>query len=344
MQSKELISVIIPVYNGASYLSRCLNSVLSQTYKEFEIVIVDDGSEDGTDRILKKYADVFEKVKVFHTKHKGVSHARNYGIDMAQGSYIAFVDADDEIAPQYLDVLYHIIKEKDAEIAVCGLAHVHTKQACVPRLKKSMDQFAIDTITVTDGRQFLERMEEPLRYEITTVCWNKLYKKEVFYDKKYPDGRIYEDSAMMHELLYPIKRMAEIDEKLYLYHTETIGITRSDYRPAKLDEVIFAKRRMQFFYRKKEKKLYILARKQYCIALLKHFYLLKQFGIKTDSILSKLQREMRRYLKGYRWKRTLPFPVRAVFELGVYLPTVCGAFLVAWDWWLERNERTYKSE
>lgn len=345
MQLEEFITIIIPVYNGEHYIGRCINSVMSQSYPHFEVVVIDDGSTDETAKILKCYADTFQNIKIFQTEHKGVSYARNYGISLAKGKYIAFVDADDEIAPNFLEVLYRIIKEKNAQIAVCGLYHVNTSRACAS-VESVAEQIVsnVPEITVTDGRGFLRRMEEPLRYEITAVCWNKLYDKTIFMDKKYPKGKIYEDSAMMQELLYPVKRLAETQEKLYFYHTETCGITRSAYSKDKLDEVVYAKRRMLFFFKKKEWELYTLARKQYCIALLKHFYLLKKSGLGDDRILSRIRQQQNKYLKGFRWKRQLPLKVRILFDAGVYIPYLCGAFIVAWDNFLEKKYRIHRNE
>lgn len=345
MQFQEFITIIIPVYNGEHYISRCLNSVLKQSYKNYEIVVVDDGSTDNTGKIVKRYADINQNIKIFYTEHKGVSHARNYGISLAEGKYVAFVDADDEVDSGYLEILYRLIKEQNAQIAVCGLYHVNTKRACAgAESSKGSAVWDPTDVTVTDGRGFLRKMEEPLRYEITTVCWNKLYDKTVFADKSYPQGRIYEDSAMMHELLYPVKRLAETKQKLYFYHTETIGITRSAYNKSKLDEMIYAKKRMVFFFRNKEWELYVLARKQYCIALLKHFYLLRRYGLRSEKKLSWIRQQQIKYLRGVQWKRKLPIHVRIVFNIGVFMPAMCGAFIVAWDNLLERKYRIHKSE
>ena len=345
MQRNELITIIIPVYNGQSHIRRCLKSVMAQTYKPFEVVLVDDGSTDATGEIVESFSKAFGAIKVFHTEHKGVSYARNYGISMAEGKYISFVDADDEIDPGFLTHMYNVIKESGAEIAVCGLHHVNSAKACASVVGNAQLKPENKTkIFVTDGKGFLRRMEEPLRYEITTVCWNKLYDKKVFENKNYPEGRIYEDSAMMHELLYPIKRLAETEAKLYFYHTETVGITRSAYKRSKLDEVLYARKRMIFFYRKSELELYVLARKQYGISLLKHYYLLCRYRVGNAELLAGFRKQQKKYLKGFAWKKNLPFRVRCLFDLGVYAPFLCGAVIVVWDCWLERNYRIRRSE
>ncbi len=334
--SDELITIIVPVYNGENHIGRCLNSIMEQTYSAVEVVVIDDGSTDNTAEILRTYSQENQNIRVFGVSHKGVSYARNAGIAKANGEYIAFVDADDEVVPEYLEVLYGLIKRYDAELAVCHFYHVNHVGACAKSAKKNKTS----NVNVFSGKEFLKRMEEPFRYEVTAVCWNKLYKKDLFVSTKYPVGRIYEDSAVMQEILYPIGRLAETSEKLYFYHTETMGITRSVYHLDKMDEVVYAKSRMRFFARKKEWEIYVSARKQYCIAMLKHYYLMKKSGLGTRQLSLRLKKELRKYLKGYQWKRNIPFKVKVIFEAAVIIPYFCGAVIVKWDEFLEKRYRT----
>lgn len=337
MQNGELITIIVPVYNGARTIARCMDSLFNQTYKNYEVLVIDDGSTDNTECILRKYLVKYEQLHLYRIHHKGVSCARNMGIAKAKGKYIAFVDADDEVYPNYLEVLYTILKEKNAHISVCGIYHAASKKSMALNLKAESN--TLGNLIQFNGKKFLERMEEPLRYEITTVCWNKLYLKNVFIDKYFPNGRIYEDSAMMQHILYPVQKIIETDQKLYIYHTETVGITRSKYNISKLDEVFYAGKRMQYFAHKKELQLYFLARKQYCIALLKHYYLMKKNGIKNKKILSYLRREQKYYLSGWKWKKILSLKTAVVFFLGKYAPFLCGAIIVKWDEFLEKRLR-----
>lgn len=335
-----IISVIIPTYNAEKYIKRCLESVFAQTYKNYEVIVIDDGSTDTTKLILNEFAKWHKQLHIYSTTHLGVSAARNKGLEMSRGDYIAFVDADDEISPYYLETLYRLLQKYQAQISVCGICHVHSTEKYSNSLPKNSS--AKNAIQLRTGREFLSKMEEPLRYEITAVCWNKLYHKDVFTNKNYPLGRIYEDSAMIQDVLYPLQRIAETDEVLYFYHTESDGITRSVYSREQLDEVLFAKKRMLFFRAKKERKLYILARKQYCIALLKHYYLSRKNKVVPESILMRLRQEQKRYLKGFGWKKKLSPKVSIVFETARYAPYICGAFIVWWDKFLEKKYRTKK--
>lgn len=335
-----IISVIIPTYNAEKYIKRCLESVFAQTYKNYEVIVIDDGSTDTTKLILEEFAERYAQLRIYSATHLGVSAARNKGLEMSQGDYIAFVDADDEISPYYLETLYNLLQKYQAQISVCGICHVYGAKKYSNSLPKSSS--AKNAIQLRTGREFLSKMEEPLRYEITAVCWNKLYHKDVFANKNYPLGRIYEDSAMIQEVLYPLQRIAETGEVLYFYHTESDGITRTAYSRKQLDEVLFAKKRMLFFRDKKERELYILARKQYCIALLKHYYLSRKTKVVSEHILMRLRQEQKRYLKGFGWKKKLSPKVSIVFEAARYAPYICGAFIVWWDKFLEKKYRTKK--
>lgn len=336
MQPDELITIIVPVYNGEKYIERCLKSILEQTYSKTEVVVIDDGSIDNTAKILRGYVEKYQNIRVFSIGHKGVSYARNLGISKAKGTYIAFVDADDEVLPRYIEVLYGIIKRFHAELAVCNFYHINS----VASLAAAVEDDSAAVVGISTGKDFLKRMEAPFRYEITAVCWNKLYQKDLFTSAEYPVGRIYEDSAIMQEILYPIERLVETSEKLYIYHTETLGITRSAYSLKKLDEVMYAKERMRFFGRKKEWEMYVLARKQYCIALLKHYYLIRKSGLGAAKLLLRLKKELRKYLRGYKWKKSMPIKVKVIFEAGIFIPFLCGAIIVKWDEFLEKRYRT----
>lgn len=335
MQGSDFITIIVPVYNGEKFISRCLDSLIHQTYSGFEILVIDDGSTDATRAILTEYESQYSNIRVYDTLHLGVSHARNEGLENARGNLIAFVDSDDEVLPEYLEILYKIMKENDAAVAVCGLKHVRGEGSCIPESYKAKKDYG--EIVICNAVGFLEKMEEPLRYELTAICCNKLYKRELFDGLFYPEGKIYEDSALMQDVIYKASVIAETDRKLYLYHRETIGITRSAYCEAKLDEVTHAKRRMLFFEEKEETKLYYLARKQYCITLLKHYYLLKKHKRESKQNLIMLRNEQKQYLKGRLWKKILSCKVRVAFEVGRFLPYVCGAVIVKWDSYLEKR-------
>ncbi len=334
MQEKELITIIVPVYNGEKHIARCLDSLFAQIYSCYEVLVIDDGSIDETATVLEMYQKKYENLRVIRTSHKGVSHARNTGLQNALGNLIAYVDSDDEIFPEYLEVLYQLLIMHQASVSVCGLQHVRTEESALP-LKES-DVCDLGNYEVMNPTDFLKRMEEPFRYELTTICCNKLYKKCLFTELKFPEGKIYEDSAMLQDVISRASVLVETDRKLYLYHRETIGITRSAYTKQKLDEVEHSKQRMLFFEEKNEQELYVLAKKQYCLMLLKHYYLMKKYEADCKAEIEELRSAQKNFLKGWQWKKALPFKVATVFEFGRFCPYLCGWIIVKWDAHLEK--------
>ncbi len=334
MQKKELITIIVPVYNGQMYVGRCLDSIFGQTYSCYEVLVIDDGSVDETIDVLQSYQKKYRNLRIIRTSHKGVSHARNTGVLNARGNLIAFVDSDDEVFPEFLEILYQLLTMHQASVSVCGLQHIRTEESALSQ--KEINVCEVGNYSVVSSVDFLKRMEEPFRQELTTICCNKLYRKKLFSELKFPNGKIYEDLAMLQDVIYKAHMIAETDRKLYIYHCETMGITRSAYTKQKLDEVEHSKKRMLFFKEKAEYELYVLARKQYCLMLLKHYYLMKKYEPEHKNHIKELRTAQRDFLKGWQWKKILPFKVIVICELGRFLPYVCGWIVVKWDAYLEK--------
>ena len=210
--AEELISVIVPIYKVEAYLPKCVESIRNQTYRNLEIILVDDGSPDHCGELCDQYANEDDRIKVIHKKNGGLSDARNAGIEIAKGAYIGFVDSDDYIHPQMYELLYYGIKEKDAQIAVCKFQNVK-EDATVSFQNK--DKVAWTTIT---GEQ--EKFEYSLG-EFTTVCftvaWNKLYCSELFQKIRYPYGKIHEDEFTTYKTIELADRIVYTEEMLYYY-------------------------------------------------------------------------------------------------------------------------------
>ncbi len=204
-----LISVIIPVYNVEKYLEKCLDTVLSQTYTNIEVILVNDGSSDGSGSIIDSYACKDERVRVIHLpENKGVSYARNRGIDILKGEYTIFVDADDYVEPDFLEKLYVNLKENQADISICGVDLVGFPEYVYLR----KDDFPC----VVSGDQAVSCMlnNNPFGQE---MC-NKLFDSS--WVKKYPfDEKIYygEDVLFIYQILKHTQRVCYIPEKLYHY-------------------------------------------------------------------------------------------------------------------------------
>lgn len=209
---KELISVIVPVYHVGDYLERCIQSIVSQTYTNLQIILVDDGSKD----ICSEICDIWEKkdprIQAIHQENGGLSAARNTGIEAAKGAYLYFLDSDDYIDADMLEILYKAITEADAEIALCNFVYEDEqgKEMYTERI------YRLEQAEVLSGRECLFRAKKHM-YAVYEVAWNKLYKKELFETLRYPKGKIHEDEYIFYQLFYPCKKVACLPEVRYHY-------------------------------------------------------------------------------------------------------------------------------
>jgi len=187
MRSNELLSIIVPVYNVKDYLSRCINSILCQTYSNFELLLIDDGSTDGSAAICDQFQTIDQRVKVLHKKNRGVSSARNAGLDLSKGAYIGWVDSDDWIDPDMYSTLIFLLLEYKADVAECKyIVENADGQLSSPK--------TVNEISSGSGYFMLEMYLEELIFGGVAT---KLYRNYTFDDFRFPEGRIYEDRTMV---------------------------------------------------------------------------------------------------------------------------------------------------
>ena len=199
-----MISVIIPVYNVEPYLRKCLDSVVNQTYKDLEILIIDDGSTDGSGAICDEYGNIDSRIRVFHTENKGLSCARNLGLDESKGDWIGFVDSDDLIEPDMYEVLLEKAEETGADVVECGV------------FKEYSDR--------TEGhnrtRKVFSRTEAIralVNRELSNSAWNKLWSNSCYSGIRFPEGRIFEDVATTYRVFDDVGCVSSISECKYHY-------------------------------------------------------------------------------------------------------------------------------
>ena len=236
---RDLISVIIPVYKVEKYLCRCVDSVLEQTYTNMEIILVDDGSPDNCPVMCDEYARQDSRVKVIHQENAGLSGARNAGIDMAQGQWLAFVDSDDYLAADFLERLYQACVNTGSSLSVCRWEYVHGE---------AIPEHGTGETRVYTGREMLANFYVP-DGAYFVVAWNKLYRKELFEDIRYPLGRIHEDEATTYRIYDKVKKAAYVDRSLYGYFVTPVSITRG-FNPKRMDWVTAVAERLDFFEQK----------------------------------------------------------------------------------------------
>lgn len=210
-----MISVIVPVFNVEPFLHRSIDSILNQTYKDIEIILVDDGSTDRSGEICDEYADNNSKVVVFHTDNHGLSAARNLGLDHASGEYIGFVDPDDWIEPDMYEVLINKATFTDSDIVECGIMLEYSNRTEVREGKES---------TMTG----MEAVSALLKEELYNSVWNKVWKHHCFDCCRFPEGRVFEDVAITYKVFAKARRVCTIAEAKYHYFQRPDGISQ-DY-------------------------------------------------------------------------------------------------------------------
>lgn len=213
-----MISVIVPIYNIEKYIDKCISSIINQTYKDLEIILVDDGSSDKSGVICDEYADKDSRIKVLHKENGGLSDARNAGIDIACGEYIGFVDGDDFIHPQMYEFLLNGLVTNDADLILCKHNVVNDQESVT--LEKRKNYYVS---CVVDNEKVAE-LPCSLDTDII-VAWNKLYKRELFRNIRYEKGRLHEDQWIAPYLYCEAKKVIILNDKLYYYIKRANSIT-----------------------------------------------------------------------------------------------------------------------
>lgn len=212
----DLISIVVPVYNVENYLIPCIDSILKQTYPYFELLLINDGSTDHSGEICDNIIECDERIKVFHKNNGGLSDARNYGMNYARGEYITFVDSDDTISPQFLELLISKAKEKNADIVQC----------CFSIHKEALDS-GTKAEYMYNGEEGLRQFL--LRGKVYVAAWAKLYKRELFKNVTFPYGRINEDHCTTYKVVYRSKRMLCLNYVLYWHRMREGSIMHTSF-------------------------------------------------------------------------------------------------------------------
>lgn len=208
------ISIIVPVYKVEKYLQKCIDSILAQTFQDFEVILVDDGSPDNCSAMCDAMAEQDERIVVIHQKNAGLSAARNVGLDMACGQYIGFVDGDDFIEPEMYEKMYMAIQEYCANLAICNFIFVDEKARPLEAVKNKTQ------VTVLSREKAISRITET-RYH---VAWNKLYHRDIFATLRYPEGRLNEDSFIAPDILESVEKAVYLPQQFYCYRQRSGSI------------------------------------------------------------------------------------------------------------------------
>lgn len=237
-----LISIIIPIYNTETYLQSCIDSVLSQSFTDYEVLLINDGSTDNSGLICDQYALKDARIEVFHTNNNGPSAARNLGLNEAKGQYIAMIDSDDVLlSKDYLQIMYNTAVNEHSEVIICG--HVRFSQN--EPIPKPYGENKV--MGVVDGLTFNRQLNAPMKY-IHNCSHGKLFRKELFNNIRYPEGRIFEDVSIIHRLTFSCKRIIYIGMYMYGFRRRPESLENSASDDALRQAAILAIiDRMDFF-------------------------------------------------------------------------------------------------
>ncbi len=318
-----IISVIVPVYKVEPYIRRCIDSILSQTFTDFELILVDDGSPDNCPVICDEYALIDSRIHVIHQKNGGLSAARNAGLDYVFSSstsnWISFVDSDDWVHVQYLELLYVAVSKYNANISQCTTYRVN-KNHNLPNVYN-------DIIKVSPDNQYLS-------FYHPNAC-GKLYQKNCFSNLRFPEGQLYEDVAIWYKLLFAQESIVVVNEPLYYYFYREDSIVNKDWTPKQLDQVKAWRSQVAFLKNYHNINVYKEAIYRYVYVLTDHIQKIensksinsfdkKMYSFKLRFLLGKALNENKVFLcenKNYDWYYEMAHP-----KLSWYYWTVKGIF------------------
>lgn len=222
----SLISVIVPIYNVEKYLDKCVDSIINQTYKNLEIILVDDGSPDNCPKMCDDYAEKDSRIRVVHKKNGGLSDARNVGMEVATGEYVSFIDSDDYISLDFYETLLQTMIDNDSDIVECSVVKFYENE----KFDEYSDDLKVTNYETVDALDGLIS-ENPFKQHV----WNKLYKSSVALDIPYAVGKLNEDEFWTYQVFGKAKKVTRINKTMYYYFQRNGSIMGNGYNIRRLD-------------------------------------------------------------------------------------------------------------
>lgn len=221
----SLISIIIPIYKVELFLDECITSVVEQTYKNLEIILVDDGSPDNCPTMCDGWAEKDNRIRVIHKPNGGLADARNAGLDIATGEYISFIDSDDWILPEMYEKMMSVMQKENVDICACNI------RSCYPDHE---EVWGCKEYFTGNSEQTLDMLYSDTKYPVSSL--NKLYKRECWKELRFPIGKICEDAFTTYQLVHNAECIVQIPEAFYCYRIRPQSIMTSDFTIERMDE------------------------------------------------------------------------------------------------------------
>ena len=295
------ISVIVPVYNAEAYICRCVDSILGQSFSDFELILIDDGSPDNCGVICDDYAKKDSRIRVIHQENGGLSAARNAGIDWAfknsDSQWLTFIDSDDWIHPDYLSHLYFSAMEAKLPLSVCGFIRTTGDEPVIQPAQLVPETWSPEVFFVDHNVNAI-------------IACGKLYKKALFENIRYPVGKLHEDEFTTYKLLFATKKIAVIFAPLYYYFQgNENSIMRSSYSPRRIDYLYAIEEKLEFFKSQGYHSAYLHHTYSYLIQTTIHIKLLQTHcrSSEISRYMPILRKMLRRAIRIRRRNKQLPF-------------------------------------
>ena len=288
------VSIIVPIFQVEKYLGECIESLINQSYKNLEIILVDDGAQDNCPFICNKWSKKDSRIKVIHKKNGGLSDARNAGLDIATGDYIIFVDSDDYVNKRFIEKLLRTAVKNNVMIVQCGYLQVTDSGEILKKVTHGNSYFL-------NSKKMITELKTDNCIE-NTVVWNKIYKRELFKEIRFPYGKINEDEYTTYKLLDLAKNIYIINEPLYYYRYNHNSIMGKKFNLKRLDIIDGLKERIDYF-KDKDMDLYYASIELFILNIMNIYKEVEENFKDRDDILNDLKADFNNYLKLINLKR-----------------------------------------
>lgn len=286
----EIISIIIPVYKVENYLNKCVESVVNQTYKNLEIILVDDGSPDNCPKMCDDWAKKDKRIKVVHKPNGGLSDARNAGINISKGKYICFADSDDYLVDKFVEILYNNLVKTDSDLSICSFCYVYENVQSFPN--------PANNLTIYEGEEVIDALFKKNNVD-HMVAWSKLYKRELFNNLRFDVGKLHEDEFIAHKIFVQCKKVVYTTAQLYCYLQRKGSLTQNkSFTEKNLDGAVAIENRVKYFLDTKWKEKSITQ----FLAYLSYLYYIAKTRHASKDILKFIRNKYKEYYKKIKHK------------------------------------------
>lgn len=321
MKEFKLVSIIVPVYNVENYLSKCVDSIINQTYRNLEIILVDDGSTDCSSKICDEYAKNDTRILVIHKANGGQSEARNIGISESKGEYIFFVDSDDYIEYNAIETMLEIAENKNVDMVIADIYSVNEKGEI---LNEGKGQYTFQNESLFSAEEAAQAFAE-----LDWGPWNKLYKRSIHKDIYFPQGKIHEDEAIMFQLFERCDKIVYTNARLYNYLQREGSTTSAKYSLKKMDwfEVWLNNfKYVQEHFPSAEKKV---MKKLMVTAIYNLDNLLNIKNIEAEKYIFQIRKELREYQQEILLNSCIKMNYKfRIILINISLPIYCKIFRI----------------